>query len=185
MSFPTGMSSPSATNGERIPSVLFRLCLTIQSRFRAPEALFNPAMIGLEAPGIHETTYASSTPMPLSISDQYIHRFNSIAKCDLDIRRDLYANVVLSGGSTMFPGIADRMTKELVSMAPSSIRVRWLFVRMFGYLHPDTGADRRATRAEILRLDWRLDSLLPQHVPKHVGHQAGVRRGRFRYRPPQ
>ncbi|KAJ7472674.1 actin 2 [Mycena latifolia] len=75
-------------------------------RFRAPEALFKPSMLGLEGAGIHETTV------------------NSILKCDLDIRRDLYANVVLSGGSTMFPGISDRMQKELVSMAPSSIKVR-------------------------------------------------------------
>ncbi|KAJ7759394.1 actin 2 [Mycena maculata] len=75
-------------------------------RFRTPEALFQPAMIGLEASGIHETT------------------FNSIARCDLDIRRDLYANVILSGGSTMFPGIKDRMQKELTSMAPSSVKVR-------------------------------------------------------------
>merc|ERR1719427_1090831 len=43
------------------------------------------------ASGIHETTY------------------NSIMKCDVDIRKDLYANTVLSGGTTMFPGIADRM----------------------------------------------------------------------------
>ncbi|KAJ6514705.1 actin 2 [Mycena vulgaris] len=75
-------------------------------RFRAPEVLFRPSIIGLEAAGIHETT------------------FNSVMKCDLDIRRDLYANDVLSGGSTMFPGIADRMQKELVAMAPSSIKVR-------------------------------------------------------------
>jgi len=75
-------------------------------RFRAPEALFRPSMVGLEAAGIHETT------------------FNSVIKCDMDIRRDLYANVVLSGGSTMFPGIADRMQKELGSMAPTSIKVR-------------------------------------------------------------
>ena len=38
-------------------------------------------------------------------------------KCDLDIRRDLYGNVVLSGGSTMYPGIADRMQKELNALA--------------------------------------------------------------------
>ncbi|KAJ7679264.1 actin 2 [Mycena polygramma] len=75
-------------------------------RFRAPEALFTPSMLGLEANGIHDTT------------------FNSIKKCDLDIRRDLYANIVLSGGSTMFPGIADRMQKELMSMAPNSVKVK-------------------------------------------------------------
>ncbi|KZT21255.1 actin 1 [Neolentinus lepideus HHB14362 ss-1] len=81
--------------------------ITIGSeRFRAPEALFQPSMLGLEAQGIHETTY------------------NSIYRCDLDIRRDLYSNVVLSGGTTMFPGIADRMQRELTALAPSSMKVR-------------------------------------------------------------
>merc|ERR1719193_921086 len=50
--------------------------------------------------------------------------FNSIMKCDIDIRKDLYANTVLSGGTTMYPGIADRMQKEITSMAPSTMRSR-------------------------------------------------------------
>jgi actin-related protein len=75
-------------------------------RFRCPEVLFTPSIIGRESPGIHETT------------------FQSIMKCDIDIRRDLYANVVLSGGSTMFPGIGERMTRELGSLAPSTMKVR-------------------------------------------------------------
>jgi actin-related protein len=53
-----------------------------------------------------------------------LFRYNSIFKCDLDIRRDLYGNVVLSGGTTMFPGIADLMQKELTSLSPSSIKVK-------------------------------------------------------------
>merc|ERR1719500_606429 len=56
----------------------------------------------MEAAGIHETTY------------------NSIMKCDVDIRKDLYANTVMSGGTTMYPGIADRMQKEITALAPSS-----------------------------------------------------------------
>ncbi|XP_073525581.1 uncharacterized protein [Phyllobates terribilis] len=75
-------------------------------RFRCPEVLFQPSMIGMESSGIHETT------------------FNSIMKCDVDIRRELYGNVVLSGGSTMFPGIGDRMNKEIMALAPSSMKVR-------------------------------------------------------------
>lgn len=59
-------------------------------RFRCPEVLFNPNMIGMEAVGIHDTT------------------FNSIMKCDVDIRKDLYNNIVLSGGTTMFPGEWER-----------------------------------------------------------------------------
>ncbi|GAA29609.2 Actin-3 [Clonorchis sinensis] len=75
-------------------------------RFRCPEALFQPQFIGRESPGIHETTY------------------NSIMKCDVDIRKDLYANTVLSGGTTMFPGIADRMQKDISALAPSTMKIR-------------------------------------------------------------
>ncbi|RWV96381.1 hypothetical protein GW17_00040910 [Ensete ventricosum] len=75
-------------------------------RFRCPEVLFQPSLIGMESAGIHETT------------------FNSIMKCDVDIRRDLYGNIVLSGGSTMFPGIAERMNKEITALAPSSMKIK-------------------------------------------------------------
>jgi actin-related protein len=75
-------------------------------RFRCPESLFQPSFLGRESAGIHECTY------------------NSIMKCDVDIRKDLYGNVVLSGGTTMFPGIADRMQKELVNLAPSTIKIK-------------------------------------------------------------
>jgi actin beta/gamma 1 len=45
-------------------------------------------------------------------------------KCDVDIRKDLYGNVVLSGGTTMFPGIAERMQKELTNLAPPTMKVK-------------------------------------------------------------
>ncbi|KAA8577692.1 hypothetical protein FQN60_005262, partial [Etheostoma spectabile] len=75
-------------------------------RFRCPETLFQPSFIGMESAGIHETTY------------------NSIMKCDIDIRKDLYANNVLSGSNTMYPGIADRMQKEITALAPSTIKIK-------------------------------------------------------------
>ena len=75
-------------------------------RFRCPEALFQPSMIGLEAVGVHQTTY------------------NSIMKCDVDIRKDLYANIVLSGGTTMFAGIGERMDKEVTALAPPTMKVK-------------------------------------------------------------
>ncbi len=60
--------------------------ITIGSeRFRCPEVLFTPSMVGMEAAGIDETA------------------FNSIMKCDVDIRKDLYGNVVLSGGARLHP----------------------------------------------------------------------------------
>lgn len=77
-----------------------------KERFMCPEALFNPGMTGKEAVGIHAITY------------------DSIMKCDLDIRKDLYANVVLSGGTTMYEGIGERMTKEVTALAPSTMSIK-------------------------------------------------------------
>jgi actin-related protein len=45
-------------------------------------------------------------------------------KADVDIRKDLYANIVLSGGTTMFSGMAERMNKEITALAPASIKVK-------------------------------------------------------------
>jgi len=75
-------------------------------RFRCPEVLFQPSFIGKEASGVHDCT------------------FQTIMKCDVDIRRDLYANIVMSGGTTMFQGIAERMTKELTALAPSTMKIK-------------------------------------------------------------
>jgi actin beta/gamma 1 len=81
--------------------------ITIGSeRFRCPEVLFKPSLIGLEQSGIHQTTY------------------DSIMKCDVDIRKDLYGNTVLSGGTTMFDGIAERMQKEITALAPASMKIK-------------------------------------------------------------
>jgi len=76
------------------------------ARFKCPEALFQPSMIGKEAEGIHSTT------------------FNTIMACDVDIRKDLYQNIVCSGGSTMFEGIAERLTKEITALAPPTMTVK-------------------------------------------------------------
>lgn len=70
-------------------------------RFRCPEALFDPSLLGKSDHSLHKTT------------------FNSIRKCDADIRKHLYHNIVLCGGSSMFPGIQDRLVKEIVALAPA------------------------------------------------------------------
>jgi len=75
-------------------------------RFRCPEVLFQPSFIGKEAAGVHDTLFAT------------------IMKCDVDIRKDLYANIVLSGGTTMFTNIAERLTKEVTALAPSTMKIK-------------------------------------------------------------
>lgn len=44
-------------------------------------------------------------------------------KCDLDVRKDLYTNIVLSGGSTNFPGTGERLSKELGSLVPPGTKI--------------------------------------------------------------
>ena len=76
-------------------------------RFRCPEALFKPEFLGRESgQGVHEMTY------------------KAIQKCDVDIRRDLFMNMVLSGGTTMFPGLAGRLQQELFFLNNERARVK-------------------------------------------------------------
>eukprot|EP00276_Gloeochaete_wittrockiana_P016323 CAMPEP_0184351834 /NCGR_PEP_ID=MMETSP1089-20130417/54952_1 /TAXON_ID=38269 ORGANISM="Gloeochaete wittrockiana, Strain SAG46.84" /NCGR_SAMPLE_ID=MMETSP1089 /ASSEMBLY_ACC=CAM_ASM_000445 /LENGTH=367 /DNA_ID=CAMNT_0026685635 /DNA_START=101 /DNA_END=1204 /DNA_ORIENTATION=- len=77
-----------------------------EERYQCPEPLFNPELIGKEAFGIHDMAYAT------------------VMRCDIDLRRDLFANVVLSGGTTIFSGLADRMTNELESLVPPATKVK-------------------------------------------------------------
>lgn len=70
-------------------------------RFRCSEAFFDPFHhLGFETPRVHMTVH------------------QSITRCDPDIRNDLYQNIVLSGGSTLFPGLCDRLHKEMTALVP-------------------------------------------------------------------
>lgn len=73
-------------------------------RFRVAEALFQPHLAGKELPGIQDMVC------------------QSISKCDMDLRKDLYEGIVLSGGSTMFLFFAGRLEKELKATCPPSIQ---------------------------------------------------------------
>ena len=75
-------------------------------RFRAAEVLFQPSFIGAELCGIHELL------------------LKSIGKCDIDIRKELFANIVLSGGTTMYPGMSERLHKELKNAVPHSVPIK-------------------------------------------------------------
>ena len=79
--------------------------MVANERFRCPEVLFRPALIGSEAKGLHDAT------------------FDAVINCDVDVRDDLYSNVVLSGGNTLFPGLSDRLEKELTALAPPAMTI--------------------------------------------------------------
>ncbi|KXH29947.1 actin [Colletotrichum nymphaeae SA-01] len=75
-------------------------------RFRAPEILFDPEIIGLEYPGVHQIVV------------------DAINRTDLDLRKSLYSNIVLSGGSTLTRGFGDRLLTELQRLAVKDMRIK-------------------------------------------------------------
>nr|XP_016455033.1 PREDICTED: actin-like [Nicotiana tabacum] len=75
-------------------------------RFRCPEVLYQPSMIGMEAAGIHETTY------------------NSIMKCDVDIRKDIRKYCPHMVPQSWQELLIDRMSKEITALAPTSMKIK-------------------------------------------------------------
>jgi actin len=75
-------------------------------RFLAPECFFNPSVIGKELEPLDDVICGA------------------IKQCDVDLRRDLYGNIVLSGGSTMYPGLKERLTKEIKEQIPETVDVK-------------------------------------------------------------
>ncbi|KAK7479204.1 hypothetical protein BaRGS_00029548 [Batillaria attramentaria] len=75
-------------------------------RFTVPEILFQPSLIGKQMKGLHTLV------------------FDCLQKCPIDTRRDFYCNIFLVGGSTMFPGMAERMQKEIQALVPPAAKVK-------------------------------------------------------------
>ena len=74
-------------------------------RFKCPELMFDPSLNEMQGEGVHQSI------------------FGSIMRCDIDIRKDLYKNIVLAGGSSMFQGFSERIEKEVIALAPPSMKV--------------------------------------------------------------
>jgi centractin len=75
-------------------------------RFRAPEILFDPELIGLEYPGVHQMV------------------IDSIGRVDMDLRKNLFANIVMSGGTTLTRGFGDRLLAELQRQAVKDTHIK-------------------------------------------------------------
>lgn len=78
----------------------------LEEQYKVPEVLFQPSLLGMEYEGIHKLIY------------------NSIMATDQELTGDLFKNVIVEGGSTMFPGFGERLTKELSAIAPKNMNVK-------------------------------------------------------------
>ncbi|XP_054299474.1 actin-related protein T2 [Pongo pygmaeus] len=73
---------------------------------QAPEALFAPQQLGSQSPGLSNMVSSS------------------ITKCDADIQKILFGEIVLSGGTTLFHGLDDRLLKELEQLASKDTPIK-------------------------------------------------------------
>ena len=75
-------------------------------RFRCTEPIFNPSLLGMSCVGLQDLVYGA------------------VMKCDIDLRKYLLRNIILSGGNTMFPGLKERVTKEVTSLVNTGMKVK-------------------------------------------------------------
>jgi len=114
------------------------------------QTIFEPELIGLEMDGIHESVY------------------NTVMKCDMDIRRDLYSNIILSGGTTMFPGtvrvkcaVGDGGSRHGGAIKEGDIRIGPVECARAG---------SGSRREEVFSLDGRIRSGVAVYIQGHVDH---------------
>ena len=118
-------------------SSINRMCLQLpdgrtikvgSERFEAPECLFQPHLVDVEQPGVAGTRfrvsfrvvyYHDTRPTPqtrvmltpfCSLSEML---YETIQAAPVDVRSELYRHIVLSGGSSMYPGLPSRLEKEM------------------------------------------------------------------------
>lgn len=84
-------------------SIFDNYMLIETERFKCPELLFQPNLMGHKCDGIDKMLY------------------NSIMKCEIEVRKDLYNNVVCAGGTSMIAGLRERLSKELRQLMPTQV----------------------------------------------------------------
>lgn len=93
-------------------------------RVRAPEIMFAPEKIGLEYPGRFVQFYSSNS------DDLGVHELlvNTIKKCDIDLRKTLYSEIVLAGGNTLIEKFPERFINETRKIAPKDVKVSYYLI---------------------------------------------------------
>ena len=88
------------------PAVTEQVLSLANERICVPELLFTPSDIGVEQAGLAECVV------------------QAVDACPPDLRESLYANIVLTGGSTRFPNFSERLQRELRALVSARVRVR-------------------------------------------------------------
>jgi len=73
---------------------------------RCPELMFRPVMHNIEVKGLHELVHTTAM------------------NCDQDVRRDLFGNIIMAGGTTMFPLMKERLQEDVQKKVAESVKVK-------------------------------------------------------------
>ena len=114
-------------------------------RLQVPQVMFQPMLAGHDHEGIHQ--YAD----------------NSIKKCDQEIRKELYKNIILAGGSTMFAKMGERVQKEIKALAPT--------MTVVDYFAPPERKNSSWIGGSIVA---SLTSFMPMFISKNEYKEEGV-----------
>merc|ERR1711924_209020 len=109
---------------------------------RCPELMFKPSMDGKEMMGLHELAK------------------KTVDDCDLDVRKDLLMNIVMSGGTTMFPNMPERLQAEIEGLVAEGAKVKVI-----------------APPERMISLDWRIHPCFAVHLQPHVDQLRLAARG--------
>jgi actin-related protein 2 len=81
-------------------------------RYEAPECMFQPHLVDVEQPGV-AGIFPSSLSLSVLTPTRIEMLFQTIQAAAVDVRAELYKHIVLSGGSSMYPGLPSRLEKEV------------------------------------------------------------------------
>ena len=96
-------------------------CIIKNERIKCTEALFNPSFFSNDDDKLNIKSDKESNILEKDKGLGYAC-FDSIKKCEIDVRKDLYNCIVLCGGNSMFNGLPERLTKEIKMLAPESMK---------------------------------------------------------------
>ncbi|KAB2050290.1 hypothetical protein ERO13_A13G215300v2 [Gossypium hirsutum] len=89
-------------------------------RFKIPDILFNPPL-AQTIPGMDNFAEISSSVRGLP---QMV--IESINRCDVDIRKELFGSILLAGGTASMQQLKERLEKDLLEESPQAARVKVL-----------------------------------------------------------
>ncbi len=101
-------------------------------RYKVPELLFNPSLLGTfpvgmdTAPGAAGSLVADLAAATGALKGLPAAALDVVNRCDVDIRREMFGGVVLTGGGSLFPNLKERLERELVDAAPATLKLKLL-----------------------------------------------------------